>query len=129
MSYARPGVRHVLVRDMLLQAAIGVYAHEHRARQRIRVNVDLAVEEAGARGQDRLDAVVNYETVVEAVREIVGAGHTKLVETLAERIAEACLRDERVWVARVRVEKLDAFTDTGAVGVEVERRKSSTGAD
>ena len=128
MSYARPGVRHVFVRDMLLQAAIGVYPHEHRTTQRVRVNVDLAVQEA-AEGRDRLDQVLNYEQVVEAVRAIAGTGHTRLVETLAERIAVACLEDGRVLVARVRVEKLDVFADAGSVGVEVERRKSSTRPD
>ncbi len=128
MSYARPGVRHVFVRDMLLQAAIGVYPHEHQGTQRVRVNVDLAVQEAGD-GLDRLDQVLDYEQVVEAVRRIAKAGHTRLVETLAERIAAACLEDARVLTVRVRVEKLDVFADTGSVGVELERRKSSTRAD
>ena len=128
MSLAGPGVRHVFVRDMVLQAAIGVYPHEHRGTQRVRVNIDLAVQETGG-GQDRLDQVLNYEQVAEAARQIVGAGHVKLVETLAERIAAACLEDARVLVARVRVEKLDVFADAGSAGVEVERRKSSTRAD
>ena len=128
-SLAGPGLRHVFVHDMLLHAAIGIYAHEHAGPQRVRINVDLAVEEGstGPVGPDRIERVVNYELIAEAVRRIVGAGHTKLVETLAERIAAACLADPRVQRARVRVEKLDVFPDVGAVGVEVERCKSSTG--
>jgi dihydroneopterin aldolase len=122
-----PGVRHVFVRDMVLQAAIGVYAHEHGSKQRVRVNVDLAVTETGI-GLDQLDQVVSYESVVKQVRAIVGAGHVKLVETLAERIGAACLEDGRVLRARVRVEKLDVFDDTAAVGVTIERCKSSTAA-
>jgi dihydroneopterin aldolase len=124
-SLAGEGMRHVFVRDMVLQAAIGVYAHEHGQTQRVRVNVDLAVQETGV-GLDELDQVVSYEDVVKRVRAIVGAGHTKLVETLAERIAAACLEDGRVQRAVVRVEKLDVFADTGSVGVEIERCKSST---
>jgi dihydroneopterin aldolase len=46
----------------------------------------------------------------------------QLVETLAERLCEACLEDKRVVSARVRVEKLDVFPDATSVGVEVERR-------
>ena len=122
------GMRLVLVRDMVLGATIGVYPHEEHGKQRVRVNVELATEETGV-GEDRLDRVLNYELVVERVRAIVGAGHVRLVETLAERIAAACLEDGRVLRARVRVEKLDVFADTGAVGVEVERCRLSTGAD
>ena len=123
-----PGVRHVFVRDMMLQASIGVDPHEQNGRQRVRVNVDLAVQETGE-GQDRLERVVNYARVVEQVRTIAVTGHTKLVETLAERMAQACLDiDARVLRVRVRVEKLDVFADVGAVGVEVERCKASTTA-
>ena len=114
------GVRHVFLRDMVLLAAIGVHAHEHGGRQRVRVNVDLAVAEGGVEG-DRLERVVDYERVATAVRGIVASGHIKLVETLAERIAGVCLEDGRVMRARVRVEKLDVFADTASVGVEVER--------
>jgi len=86
------------------------------------------VEEAGV-SEDRLGSVVSYEGVVRSVREIAGAGHTKLVETLAERIALACLGDGRVLRALVRVEKLDVFEGVGSVGVEVERCRLSTTAD
>ena len=53
---------------------------------------------------------------------MVAAGHVQLVETLAERLAEACLADDRILIARVRVEKLDVFADATSAGVEVERR-------
>ena len=116
-------IRHVFLRDMQLQASIGWYAHEHAAPQRIRVNVDLAVDEGPDDGADTLERVVSYEVVAQAVRRIVGAGHVKLVETLAERIAAACLDDPRVRLARVQVEKLDVFPDAAAAGVAVERAR------
>lgn len=115
----RPLVR-VFVRDLVMDAAIGVYEHEKGRTQRIRVNIDLGVD-LPVRGTDNLADVVSYEDVVVAVRQIVGSGHVNLVETLAERIADRCLVDRRVRTARIRVEKLDAFADTGSVGVEIER--------
>lgn len=118
---AGPGVRRVFLRDMVLMASIGVYPHEQQGPQRVRVNVDLAVADEGGGGADRLDRVVDYERVAKAVRAIVAGGHIKLVETLAERIAAACLEDRRVLRARIRVEKLDLFADTASAGVEVER--------
>ena len=127
---AARGLRHVFLRDLLFSAAIGVYAHEHGVRQRIRVNVDLGVADDGARGlsrgavgRDDLARVVDYATIAGRVGEIVNAGHVQLVETLAERIAEACLSDPRVALARVRVEKLDVLPDGATAGVEVERRR------
>jgi dihydroneopterin aldolase len=124
-------LRHVFLRDLVLSASIGVYPHEHAARQRVRINVDLGVEDDGARalsrarvGRDDLSRVVDYEKVAATVRGIVAAGHVRLVETLAERIAEACLADPRVHLARIRVEKLDIFADATSAGVEIERRQA-----
>ena len=123
-----PGLRHVFVHDMVLSASVGVYPHEHQDRQRVCINVDLAVDDDTALGgqmvgADELGRVVNYEKIVASVRGIVGSGHTRLVETMAERIAEACLADARVRIARIRVEKLDIFADAASAGVEVERRR------
>jgi 7,8-dihydroneopterin aldolase/epimerase/oxygenase len=70
-----------------------------------------------------LPRVVDYEAVAKRTRTIVAAGHTRLVETLAERIAESCLTDTRVRTARIRVEKLDIFADAVSAGVEIERQQ------
>lgn len=129
---AARGVRHVFLRDMVLPASIGIYPHERAAPQRIRINIDLGVtEDAGPGaglsragvGRDDLARVVDYEAVARSVRNMVAAGHVMLVETLAERLAELCLADGRVEVARVRVEKLDVFDDVGSAGVEIERQR------
>jgi len=123
-------LRHVFLRDLVLAASIGVHPHERTAPQRVRINVDLGVEDDGARplsrkpvGRDELSRVVDYEKVADTVRTIVGSGHVRLVETLAERIAEACLADRRVQLARIRVEKLDIFVDATSAGIEIERRQ------
>ena len=120
---ARAAIRHVFVRDLVLSCLIGVYQHEKEASQRVRINLDLAVREGEPDGQlkDDLANVVCYEKLSNGVRDLVGQGHTNLVETLAEEIAAMCLRDLRVRSARVRVEKLDVFKDIASVGVEIER--------
>lgn len=125
-------LRHVFLRDLVLNAFVGIYPHEHDTAQRVRINIDLGVEDDGARplsrsavGRDELSRVVDYEAVANDVRRIAGAGHVRLVETLAERIAESCLLDPRVHLARVRVEKLDVFPDAVSAGVEIERRQGN----
>lgn len=116
---AARSVRHVFIRDLVLMCSIGVYDHEHEAPQRVRINLDLSVSES--HHNDNIDHVVCYEQVSNKVRRIVADDHTNLCETLAEKIAQACLEDLRVQCARVRVEKLDVFEDIASVGVEIER--------
>jgi dihydroneopterin aldolase len=119
------GESRVFVRDLMLTAKIGLHQHERLASQRIRVNLDLTVAEGGPIDDD-YDKVVCYGGLVTGVRQVVGAGHVNLAETLAERIAEMCLADRRVLCARVRVEKLDVFPEATSVGVEIERFQRRT---
>lgn len=114
------GDSRILVRDLMLNARIGLHQHERVASQRIRVNLDLTVADEGPIDDD-YDKVVCYGELVTGVRHVVGGGHVNLVETLAERIAAMCLADRRVLGARVRVEKLDVFPEAESVGVEIER--------
>jgi 7,8-dihydroneopterin aldolase/epimerase/oxygenase len=118
--------RQVFVSDLILNCLIGVHRHEQDGKQRVRVNLDLTVEDQADGVDDKLANVVSYEDIVLDLRALADAGHISLVETLAERIAELCLVDPRVQRARVRVEKLDVFADAGSVGVEIERQNPKT---
>ncbi len=119
-------LRVVFVKDLELQARLGVHPHEKAAPQRVLIGVELAVEDEAAPdrvGRDDIARVVDYAGVVTAARAVAAAGHTLLVETLAERIAQAVLHDPRVNRVRVKVEKPDAFHDAATVGVVIERSR------
>jgi len=118
---ARRRIRHVFVRDLELNANIGVYHREKGQLQPVRINVDLTVEEADGDLDDKLSNVVDYGAVVEGIKQILAGGHLNLVETLAEKVAAFCLEDSRVKVARVRIEKLKIIAEAQSVGVEIER--------
>ncbi len=123
MKYAdaTQGIRHVFVRDLMLDCSIGIYAHEKENLQQIRINIDLAVKEDLTPLNDDYKNVVCYENVVNGIKTIVNSGHIELVETLAEKIADLTMIDGRIVSVRVRVEKLEAIEDTTSVGVEIER--------
>lgn len=123
---AAQALRLVFVRGLALTARLGVHPHEKAAPQRVIVGVELAVVDESAPlgvGADDLRRVVDYDAIVKAARNATAGGHTLLVETLAERIAEAALADPRVRRARIMVEKPDAFADADAVGVVIERSR------
>ncbi len=116
-------IRHVFIRNLEVLANIGIHGHERGKHQPVRINVDLAVEDAAVI-EDRLDKVVDYEAITHRIREIVASGHINLAETLAERIAQACFADPRVKTTRIRVEKLHALPGAESAGVEIERERS-----
>jgi 7,8-dihydroneopterin aldolase/epimerase/oxygenase len=118
---AKKRIRHVFVRDLELNANIGVYHREKGQLQPVRINLDLTVEETDGDIEDKLENVVDYGAVVDGIKGILAGGHMNLVETLAEKVAAHCLADKRVKVARVRIEKLKVLAEAQSVGVEIER--------
>lgn len=112
----------IFVRDLVLSCRIGVYSHEKDGMQRVRLNLDLTCAEHPAINDD-YGNVVCYAELVADIRDLLSHGHINLVETLAERVADLCLRDRRVLSAIVRVEKLDAVPEATSVGVEIERHR------
>ena len=119
-------LRRVFVRDLCLDARIGVYDEEQDGLQPIRVNISYWVADDGLDhpngvGPDSFDRVVDYDGMTRRVRAMIAKAHVALVETMAEKIAALCLRDARVVRVRVSVEKLAVFRDAASAGVEIER--------
>ena len=83
---ARVIVTKVFVRGLKVEAWIGVYDHEHGRQQPLVIDVELDV---AASHCERIGDTVNYETIGESARAIADAGHIDLVETFAERLAQA----------------------------------------
>lgn len=122
-TVSRDGLRRIFVRGLELIGSIGIYEHEKRYEQRIVVSVDLAVDDHYDGHSDRIGDIYDYDEAIGAVKNIVAAGHVNLLETLAERIAEACLANQDVISITVRIEKPDILPDCRAVGIEITRRR------
>jgi 7,8-dihydroneopterin aldolase/epimerase/oxygenase len=119
---AAAAIRHVFIRNLEVEAQIGIHGYERGTLQPVRINVDLAVEDTAA-VEDNLSSVVDYETIANNIRALIAKGHINLAETLAEHIAALCFADARVRCARVRVEKLRAIACAESAGVEIERNR------
>lgn len=122
-SIPTTGRRRTFVRDLEVVASIGVYRHEHHFEQRIVISIDLDIADRYDGRSDRLNDVYDYDHAIRAARLTAESGHFHLIETLAERIAEACLEHPDVMLARVKIEKPDVLDYCRAVGIEIVRSK------
>lgn len=116
--------RKVFLKGLLLDAYIGAYAHEQGAPQKVRIDLEIDVIEPAEPAADRLEDVVCYNKLTQGIKAIVAEGHIRLVETLAERVADLTLSHPMVLSVSVRVEKPAAIAEAESAGVEVVRRKA-----
>jgi dihydroneopterin aldolase len=114
--------QRIYVRDLLVACRVGVTARERDAPQRVRINLDVEVVPVRPL-EDDVSRVVDYGWLVEKVRHTCDGCADRLLETLAERIAQACFRNPKIVATRIRIDKVDLFPDAAAVGIEIERRR------
>ena len=86
----------------------GVFEHERREGQTFVIDLVLGLDTRPAAASDDLRDTVDYGSLVMSVKAAVERDPVDLIETLARRIADVCLWDDRVGWARVTVHKPEA---------------------
>ncbi len=114
--------QRILMSDLTLPCRIGVTEEERAERQRLRFNLELEVRPDPPR-EDKIAEVVDYGQLVDRIRGVCVEVEFRLLESLSERVGQACFLDDRVIAARVRIEKLDRYPDVGGIGCEFEYRR------
>ena len=106
----------------------GVYDHERENGQMFVVDLRLQLSLADAAASGDVRDTVHYGELADRVAAVVAGEPVNLIETLAERIADIVLADERVFRVWVTVHKPQApiaqtFSD---VAVTVHRHREES---
>ncbi|MBL8024988.1 MAG: dihydroneopterin aldolase [Fibrobacteres bacterium] len=113
----------ITIRDLALRAIIGIYPEERKEKQDIILNISMEVDLSRAGESDDINDTVDYKTMKKRIMTLVEKSEYKLIETLAAKIAEICLSDEKVNRAAVTVDKPGALRFARSVSVTVDRKK------
>jgi len=109
------------IRDLQLRCILGINPEEREKKQDVIINVTLSANLRQACQSDCIEDTVDYKRIKSDIVSMAEASSFFLVERLAERIAEICLRDRRVRETRVVIEKPGALRFARTVGVEITR--------
>ena len=102
----------------------GVYEHERRDGQDFVVDATLWLDSRPAAASDDLADTVDYGGLADRLATVVEGEPVNLIETLAARLCELCMADERVIAAEVTVHKPQAPIAREFADVAVTARRS-----
>ena len=112
--------RRIFLRNYVVDANIGIHAHEKNGAQRVALNVDVFVPlSLSTPRHDRIHEVIDYDFIRLAIMHRIEQGHINLQETLVDDVARALLAHPAVRAVRVSSEKPDVYDDVDAVGIEI----------
>lgn len=83
----------------------------------------MATDARQAARSDDIQDAVDYAAAARRVAALTVEGRFRLVETLAEHIAQLLLHEFPIQRVRVEVEKPAAVPEADSVGVSIERRR------
>jgi dihydroneopterin aldolase len=121
-----PGDR-IHIRDLTVPAVIGVYPEERNIRQELVLNVEIVTNLKEAGLTDNFELTVDYDTLTEKISELVENSSFKLIESVAESVADYILGITGVNACRVTVDKPGAVRRARSVAVEIFRDQQSGG--
>ncbi len=117
----------ITIRNLGVSCHIGVPDEERRQPQTLKVSVSFRASGAKkAAVFDDLAFSTDYFAVSRRVQEIAASQPRKLIETLAEDIAQGILAEFGLKKIRVEVRKF-ILPDAEWVGIAIERRPSKKG--
>jgi len=114
------------LRGLRLVGTVGVSDTERARPQPIEIDLDIVVDMATAAAADDLTATADYAAAADAVAAVVAGSRYRLLESLAEAIGAAVLRDDKVAAVTVALRKLRPPVpyDLGSAGVRMTRRRA-----
>ena len=117
------GTYQVQVNELVLMVSIGIHEHEKVKKQRVSISLSIQVLDNLDNVNENINNVVSYERIIKKLKNIISKGHIELLETLGEKIMDMCFEESRIMSVWMKLEKLDVFSETKSVGIEIIRNK------
>ena len=110
----------IRIDGLRLETRVGVPDEEREQPQTVEVSLVIVPEKGFAGLDDRIERTIDYYEVTRALQQVAAKGERKLIETLAEDLAEAALAFDGVGRVTVELRKF-ILPETNFVSVFIRR--------
>ena len=115
--------RKILISDLTLLISIGIHGFEKIKKQEVRFNINIDINPSLFPIEDKLNSIVNYETVVDLITKLTKNKHYELLETLAEDIFDQLFKNINIQKIKLKIEKTQIIKNTSSVGIEITKKR------
>jgi dihydroneopterin aldolase len=111
----------VFIRGLQVPTIVGVHDWERQVKQVLVFDVEMAADVPRAAREDNVDDALDYSAVCQMITRVVAEGRFKLVETVADRLADLLMSEYQPSWLRLEVQKPLPLSGGHVAGVAVER--------
>ena len=115
--------RKVLISDLTLLMSVGIHDFEKIKKQEVKFNINIDINPLLTPIENKLNSIVNYETVIKDVTRLTKNKHYELLETLAEEIFFILFKNTNIKKIKLKIEKTQIIKNTSSVGIEITKKR------
>ena len=115
----------VFIKSLKIDTVIGVYDWERNIRQNIILDIQMSSDIKKASKTDDIEQALDYKAVTKRITNFVRQSRFKLVETLAQKIAEIILTEFNVSWVKLSLNKGEVLKGASGVGIIIERKNGN----
>ena len=115
--------RKVVIKNLILNIFIGIHDFEKKKKQKVRFNIEVETNPNTKPSNKDFSTIVDYETLVNKIKELVKKQHHELLEELAENIFKIIFQNKLVKKANIKLEKLHIMRESESVGVDITKNR------
>ena len=117
------GVTTLFLEDIVRDVDIGVHDFEIGIPQKVRFDMYVMMSDIQNPNNDDLNEVLNYEYLIDSLKDVLSLGRFSLLETLANRLLEEVSAPTSVKAASVVITKLEILDGDGRLGCSMTKIK------
>ena len=102
---------------------IGIHDFEKTKKQEVKFNINIGVKPSLTPIENKINSIVNYETVIKNITKLTKNKHYELLETLAEDIFCELFKNNNIQKINLKIEKTQIIKNTSSVGVEITKER------
>lgn len=111
----------VYIHGLAVETTIGIFDWERTIKQKVVVDLEMAVDITPSAANEDIDKTVSYKDVADRLIDFIANSEFLLVETMAEEIAAIVLAEFPVPWLSLKLGKPGAVPEAMDVGVMIER--------
>ncbi|XKM14476.1 dihydroneopterin aldolase [Orbaceae bacterium ac157xtp] len=111
----------VIIEGLTVFTTIGVYDWEQTIKQKLVLDIEMEWNNQSAAKSDNVTFCLDYAKVSQSICNYIESQPFKLIETVAERVANLVIEQFKVPYLKIKVSKPDAVANAQNVAVIIER--------
>lgn len=115
--------RKVIITNLSLLLSIGIHDFEKIKKQEVKFNINVDINPFLFPSENKLNSIVNYETIVKIISKLAKSKHYELLESLAEDIFSELFKNSNIHKIKLKIEKTQIIKNTSSVGIEITKKR------